>query len=211
MATGPENILVTPGAIMSVATAFMAILDPEDEILLPDPGWPNYAMAVSLAYGRSVFYNLQPQNNFLPDLQELETLVTPKTKMILLCTPSNPTGQVYDADLMQALMDFAQRHALYVLSDEIYGEIVFDHAGVVGIDEVHVRQVGAGLEAAAQRADGNAVRTDGRALVGAVVGGDEAHDLAAAAGRLAVLAAAGRRLRRRRAGQPGAEVDYGLP
>lgn len=137
VATGAENILVTPGAIMSVATAFMAILDPEDEILLPDPGWPNYAMAVSLAYGRSVFYNLLSQNNFLPDLQELETLVTPKTKMILICTPSNPTGQVYDADLMQALMDFAQRHDLYVLSDEIYGEIVFDqeHASALPYDD----------------------------------------------------------------------------
>ena len=137
VATGPEHILVTPGAVMSVATAFMAILDPGDEILLPDPGWPNYAMAVSLVQGCSVFYNLRSQNDFLPDLQELENLVTAKTKMILLCTPSNPTGQVYDAGLMQGLMDFARRHDLYVLSDEIYGEIVFDqqHASALPHDD----------------------------------------------------------------------------
>ena len=124
--TGPEHILVTPGAVMSVATAFLAILNPGDEILLPDPGWPNYHMAVSLVHGQPVFYNLRPENDFLPDLNELEKLVTDKTKLILLCTPSNPTGQVYNAALMKQLMDFAQRHDLYVLSDEIYGEIVFD-------------------------------------------------------------------------------------
>jgi aspartate/methionine/tyrosine aminotransferase len=126
VATGPEHILVTPGAVMSVATAFMAILDPGDEILLPDPGWPNYHMAVSLVHGQPVFYNLRPENAFLPDLDELETLVTAKTKLMLLCTPSNPTGQVYDAALMDKLMEFGRRHDLYVLSDEIYGEIVFD-------------------------------------------------------------------------------------
>ena len=136
VATGPEHILVTPGAVMSVATAFMTILDPDDEILLPDPGWPNYAMAVSLVHGRAVCYNLRPESDFLPDLEELERLVAPRTKMMLLCTPSNPTGQVYDADLMRDLMDFARRRDLYVLSDEIYGEIVFDqeHASALSHD-----------------------------------------------------------------------------
>ena len=134
--TKVENVLVTPGAVMSVATAFMALLDPGDEVLLPDPGWPNYQMGVSLLLGTPVYYDLRPENQFFPSLEQLERLVTPQTKLLLLCTPSNPTGQVYGHDLMQKLMDFACRHDLYVLSDEIYGEIVFDgdHASALSYD-----------------------------------------------------------------------------
>ena len=126
VATGPDNILVTHGAVLSVASAFMAVLDAGDEVLLPDPGWPNYAMAVSLFHGRQVYYSLRPERSFLPDVEEMEALVTPRTKLLLLCSPSNPTGQVYDKVLTEQLMDFARRHDLYVLADEIYGEIVFD-------------------------------------------------------------------------------------
>ncbi|MBN98574.1 MAG: aminotransferase class I/II [Gemmatimonadetes bacterium] len=134
--TRVENILVTPGAVMSVATCLMALLDADDEVLLPDPGWPNYHMAASLLHANPVFYDLRPDNQFLPDMDNLERLVTPRTKLLLLCTPSNPTGQIYDADVMQALMDFARRHDLFVLSDEIYGEIAFDqeHVSALPLD-----------------------------------------------------------------------------
>jgi aspartate/methionine/tyrosine aminotransferase len=134
--TGPEHILVTPGAVMSVSTAFMATLEPGDEVLLPDPGWPNYHMAISVLHGKMVPYTLRPENQFLPDLDELEKLVSPRTRLLLICTPSNPTGQVYDAALMQRLMAFADRHDLYLLSDEIYGDIVFDqpHASALPFD-----------------------------------------------------------------------------
>ena len=125
VATGPEHILVTPGAVMSVATSFLALLEPGDEVLLPDPGWPNYHMAVSIVHGQPVFYNLRAENHFLPNLNEIESLISDKTKLMLLCTPSNPTGQVYEETLMQELMELARRHDLWVLSDEIYGEIVF--------------------------------------------------------------------------------------
>ena len=124
--TTSDNILVTPGAVMSVATSFLSLLEPGDEVLLPDPGWPNYEMAVSIVHGRPVFYNLRAENHFLPDLDEIDRLVSPRTKLLLLCTPSNPTGQVYDETLMRELMALAQRHDLWVLSDEIYGQIVFD-------------------------------------------------------------------------------------
>jgi aspartate aminotransferase/aminotransferase len=134
--TGPENILVTPGAVMSVATAFLGLLEPGDEVLLPDPGWPNYRMAVSLVHGAPVHYSLRPERQFLPDLAELAGLVSARTKILLICTPSNPTGQVYDERVLRSLMDFARQHDLYVLSDEIYGEIVFDqqHASALPLD-----------------------------------------------------------------------------
>ena len=134
--TGVDDVLVTPGAVMSVASAFLSILEPGDEVLLPDPGWPNYKMAVSLTHGAAVFYELRPENQFFPDLDQLESLVTPRTKILLLCTPSNPTGQVYGPELMQKLMEFARRSDLFVLSDEVYGEIIFDqeHASALPFD-----------------------------------------------------------------------------
>ena len=125
VATDPQQIVVTPGAVMSIATAFLSILEPGDEVLLPDPGWPNYHMAASLVHSKPVFYDLPAQNDFLPDIDQLETLVTDRTKLILLCTPSNPTGQVYSAPLMKRLIEFAQRHDLWIISDEIYADIVF--------------------------------------------------------------------------------------
>jgi aspartate aminotransferase/aminotransferase len=136
VATSVENILVTQGAVMSVATAFLALLEPGDEVLLPDPGWPNYMMAVSLLHGTPVSYNLRPEDQFLPSLDEIESLVTPRTKLLLTCNPSNPTGQVTPPDVMQGLMELARRHDLYVLSDEIYGEIVFDteHTSALSYD-----------------------------------------------------------------------------
>jgi aspartate aminotransferase len=130
VATEPGNILVTQGAVLSVATAFLSLTDPGDEVLLPDPGWPNYSMAVPLFQGKSVFYDVRPENNFLPDPEQIESLITPRTKLLLLCSPSNPTGQVHDAALTAALMDVARRHDLWVLADEIYGEIVFDEKHV---------------------------------------------------------------------------------
>ena len=130
VATEPGNILVTQGAVLSVATAFLSLTNPGDEVLLPDPGWPNYSMAVPLFQGKSVFYDVRPENNFLPDPEQIESLITPRTKLLLLCSPSNPTGQVHDAALTAALMDVARRHDLWVLADEIYGEIVFDEKHV---------------------------------------------------------------------------------
>ena len=137
VATGPEHILVTPGAVMSVASSFLALLEPGDEVLLPDPGWPNYHMAVSIVHGQPIFYNLRAENRFLPDLGEIENLVTDRTKLMLLCTPSNPTGQIYDETLMRDLIRLAKRHDLWVLSDEIYGEIVFadQHQSALPHDE----------------------------------------------------------------------------
>ena len=130
VATSAENILVTPGAIFSIATAFLATLEFGDEVLLPNPGWPNYSMMASIIHAKPVFYSLKPQNNFFPDFDELEKLVSSGTKMILICSPSNPTGQVYDSELISRFMEFARKNDLYVLSDEIYSDIVFDNEHV---------------------------------------------------------------------------------
>jgi aspartate aminotransferase/aminotransferase len=126
VATSASQILVTTGAMMSLATSFFALLEPGDEVLLPDPGWPNYSSSVTLARGVPVPYTLRSPL-FLPDLDELQSRVTPRTKILLLCSPSNPTGQVHDAALTEALVAFARRNDLWVVSDEIYSEIVFEN------------------------------------------------------------------------------------
>lgn len=126
VATSPNQILVTTGAMMSLATSFLALLEAGDEVLLPDPGWPNYATSVTLARGVPVPYTLQAPL-FLPDLDQLQSRVTPRTKILLVCSPSNPTGQVHDAALTEALVAFARRNDLWVVSDEIYSEIVFEN------------------------------------------------------------------------------------
>jgi len=125
VATSANQVLVTTGAMMSLATSFFTLLEPGDEVLLPDPGWPNYFTSVALARGVPVPYSLRAPE-FLPDLDELQSLVTPRTKILLLCSPSNPTGQVHDAALTEALVAFARRNDLWVVSDEIYSEIVFE-------------------------------------------------------------------------------------
>ncbi len=126
VATSANQILVTTGAMMSLATAFFALLEPGDEVLLPDPGWPNYFSSVTLARGIPVPYTLRAPL-FMPDLDELQSRVTPRTKILLVCSPSNPTGQVHDAALTEALVAFARRNDLWVVSDEIYSEIVFEN------------------------------------------------------------------------------------
>ena len=112
--------------MLSCATAFFALLNPGDEVLLSDPGWPNYHMAASLAHAKSVFYPLLPQHNFLPRVQDLERLLSARTKLLLINSPSNPTGQVFPKQLLAEILDFARANELYVLSDEIYSDIVFD-------------------------------------------------------------------------------------
>lgn len=136
VATTPDHILVTTGAVASVVSSFFTILESGDEVLLPDPSWPNYRMGVALAHGVSVFYALDPARGFLPDLREIESLITKRTKMLVLCSPSNPTGQVYGRKMMGDLMKLARKHDLYVLSDEVYEDIVFsgEHVSALNFD-----------------------------------------------------------------------------
>ena len=93
--TQRNQVLVTHGSMFAMATSFMAAIDPDDEVLLPDPGFPNYYMSVKLTHGTPVPYTLDVNNDWLPDLGSLERSLTEKTKMIVINSPSNPTGQVF--------------------------------------------------------------------------------------------------------------------
>ncbi|HEY8598324.1 MAG TPA: aminotransferase class I/II-fold pyridoxal phosphate-dependent enzyme, partial [Thermomicrobiales bacterium] len=122
----PAQVLVTAGGINALAATALALIEAGDEVLLPDPGWPNYMSVVALAHGRAIPYPLRPERGYLPDPAEVAALITPRTKLLLLNTPSNPTGAVFPAATVAELVHLATVHDLWVLSDEIYEALVFD-------------------------------------------------------------------------------------
>jgi aspartate/methionine/tyrosine aminotransferase len=122
----PSEVVVTAGSTSGLAVVIRALCDPGDEVLVPDPGWPNYMMMCTGARAVPVRYPLEPSAGFQPDVQRRERLVTPRTKVLLINSPSNPTGCVFTRDAMSALVEFAQRHDLYLIGDEVYEEIIFE-------------------------------------------------------------------------------------
>ena len=121
-----DEIVVTTGGMGALATAFEAMIDPEDEILLPDPGWPNYVMQVLCAGGRSVSYNLDAKQGYQPNLADIAAKITPRTKAILVNSPGNPTGSIISAPAADALLDLVEQHNLLLISDEVYDNIIFE-------------------------------------------------------------------------------------
>lgn len=126
MEVTPAQVCVHPGAVAGIASVMMALIDPGDEVLVPGLSWPNGEMNLSLMHGVPVHYTLARENGFLPDLTELERLVTPRTKALLINSPGNPTGAVFPEPLVAELAAFCRRHDLWLISDEIYEQIVFD-------------------------------------------------------------------------------------
>src|SRR6266705_854352 len=123
---GPQQVAIAMGGTGAIQSALIATVGVGDEVLIPDPHWPHYTMQLACCGASPVFYALDPQNAWLPDIAQLERLVTPRTRLLLINSPGNPTGAVFPAQLMADLLDFANRHDLYLLSDECYDEIVFE-------------------------------------------------------------------------------------
>lgn len=121
-----KNLTVCPGAVTAIASTVLALTNPGDEILLPDPSWHNPKPMVAFLGATPVPYSLRPENGFLPDPVEIEALITPRTKAIVINTPSNPTGAVFPSSLLYAVYELACKYDLYIISDEIYEEFVFD-------------------------------------------------------------------------------------
>ncbi|MGE5619498.1 MAG: pyridoxal phosphate-dependent aminotransferase [Sphingomonadaceae bacterium] len=122
----PENINVTAGGVNAIALTLRALVEAGDEVLLPDPAWPNYEMMMSVIGCVPVRYPLDPSTGFLPDFAAMEKLVTSRTKVVLMNTPTNPTGTVFPKQVVQDMVRFVERHDLWLLSDEAYDEIVYE-------------------------------------------------------------------------------------
>jgi aspartate aminotransferase/aminotransferase len=122
----PDHITVSSGAVSALMVAMAALVEAGDEVLLPDPGWPNYEMMVRTLGAAPVHYRLEPQRGFLPDLNLIEHRITSHTKAIIVNSPSNPTGAVFPEDTVADLVHLAEIHDLWVISDEVYEQIIFE-------------------------------------------------------------------------------------
>lgn len=121
-----NDVVVTAGGMEAILLSLIAVLRPGDEVMVPDPGWPNFTMAVQLLGAVPVRYALRQENDFNPMAADLEALVTDRTRLIIVNTPSNPLGAVMDHSSIEGVLAVARRHDLWVLSDECYDAIVFD-------------------------------------------------------------------------------------
>lgn len=122
----PEQIVVSNGAKQALCNVILAAINPGDEVLIPTPAWVSYVEMVKLARGTNVLVPTTLEDDFKITPQRLEEAITPRTRMILLCSPSNPTGSVYSKDELQALVDVIAKYPdIIVLADEIYEHINF--------------------------------------------------------------------------------------
>jgi len=120
-----ENVVVTNGGKQSLYNLFQVLLDPGDEVIIPAPYWVSYPALVQLADGVSVFVSTEPQNNFLVSVEQLETARTPRTRCLVMNTPSNPTGCHYTQAQLDAIAAWAVDKGVFVISDEIYDQLVY--------------------------------------------------------------------------------------
>ena len=122
----PDNIVVAPGCKTALFITLMALIDPGDEVLYPDPGFPGFASITLGLGGVPVPFELAERNRFQPDLEQIASRITSRTKVIITNSPSNPVGAVYTDEVQRRLSELAVQHDLIVLSDEIYARIVYD-------------------------------------------------------------------------------------
>lgn len=139
-----EEIICTVGVAEAIFMVLGAYLDPGDEILVPDPAWLNYANVPLLNYAVSIPYVLSADKNYQADLEEMEELVTEKTKILVVINPSNPIGAVQSEKTLERLAAFAIKHDLLVISDEIYDQLIYDgrkHHSIAALPGMRERTV----------------------------------------------------------------------
>lgn len=133
-----SQITISTGAKQCLANAFMAVLNPGDEVLIPVPYWVSYPELVKLADGIPVFVETLKENNYKYTISDLESAVTEKTKAILINSPNNPTGTIYHENELLEIAEFAKKHDLLIVSDEIYEKLIYDgekHVSIAALSE----------------------------------------------------------------------------
>ena len=140
----PENVFVTVGGKGVMVYAIMALIDPGDEVIVPDPGYPIYESITRFVGGTPVPIPIRQSNDFRLDVDELAALISPRTKLIVINSPANPTGGVLTRGDIERIAELAQRHDLVVLSDEIYARILYDgaeHVSIASLDGMADRTI----------------------------------------------------------------------
>jgi aspartate aminotransferase len=142
VATAAEQVLITAGAVQGIFGALRALLEAGQSVLVPDPGWPSYAGQCAILGLKSVPYPLDREAGFEPDLQRLEQLaLASRARALIINTPGNPTGAVWSAECVRACVELAERHGLWLVSDEVYDEMVFDGAHCYATSLHHREQI----------------------------------------------------------------------
>jgi len=121
----PEQVLVAPGCKMALALAMMALIEPGDEVLYPEPGFPIYPSFARGLGAVPIAFRLLEKNRFQPNLDEIASKITPKTRVLIFNSPNNPTGTVFSDRALARVAELAAKHDLWVLADEIYARILF--------------------------------------------------------------------------------------
>ena len=123
-----EDVFIGDGVSELIDLVLRALLNDGDEVLVPSPDYPLWTAAVNLNRGRAVHYPCHPGAAFVPDPEEVERLITPRTRALVIINPNNPTGALYPRETLEALVSLAERHGLVLFSDEIYDQMVYDQA-----------------------------------------------------------------------------------
>jgi alanine-synthesizing transaminase len=126
VATSPDRVLITAGTSEGIELTLSALADAGDEVLVPSPTYPLYTAVLAKIGATPRYYRTDPARDWMPDLDHLRSLVTPRTRAIVTIDPNNPTGAVYPAAVRRALIEVAERHDLTILADEVYGELGYD-------------------------------------------------------------------------------------
>ena len=129
------QVVVTNGGKQAVYQAFATLLDPGDEVLLPAPYWTTYPEAIALAGGKTVEVFAGSDQNYMVTVEQLEAARTPRSKVLLFCSPSNPTGSVYSREQVEAIGRWAYENGMWVITDEIYQNLVYDGQRAISITE----------------------------------------------------------------------------
>ena len=167
----PAQVIVTNGGKQGVYQAFATLLDAGDEVLLPAPYWTTYPEAIKLADGVPVEVFAGSDQGYLVTVEQLEAARTPKTKVLLFCSPNNPTGAVYSAGQTREIGEWALEHGLWVISDEIYQNLVYPDVGAAGAGAADAGAAGGSGARGSAGADG-----DGPGAGGPGTGGASAAD-----------------------------------
>jgi alanine-synthesizing transaminase len=123
-----EEVFIGNGVSELIDLSLRALLNPDEEVLVPSPDYPLWSAAVSLNGGKAVHYDCDVDNAFLPDIGHVESLINRRTRAIVVINPNNPSGAVYDRDTLKSIADLASKHGLVLMSDEIYDQMVYDDA-----------------------------------------------------------------------------------
>lgn len=124
----PDDVIVTNGGVAGIFTALASMVNPGDEVLIPDPSWPNYLQMTLLLNAVPVHYPLRLEHDLVPSIADIEACITPRTRVLVVNSPGNPSGAVIPPTRLRELYELAQRHDLWVISDEVYDEIYTDDA-----------------------------------------------------------------------------------